>query len=150
MEITLATEYAIRAMLYLAKQPTESITRTSEISKEGEIPLPFLQKIIGLLSKAKLVIPVRGIKGGIKLGKPPLEITLLEIIETVEGRIYFNKCFYEPDFCNKTSWCPVHKVWSEAQKLVRDHLKKSSLLYLANQEGLNICGDNNLNKFLTN
>ncbi len=139
MQITLACEYAIRAMLYLANKESEILVQTKDIATFGEIPKPFLQKILNKLAKSSLIIAVRGINGGVKLSKPSKDISLLEIIEAIEGRIFFNQCFFEPDFCHRTNWCSVHAVWSEAQNTVRKILKSKSLEYLVDINNKNSC-----------
>ena len=139
MQITLACEYAIRAMLYLANKESKDLVQTKDIATFGEIPKPFLQKILNKLAKSSLIIAVRGINGGVKLSKPAKDISLLEIIEAIEGRIFFNQCFFEPDFCHRTNWCSVHAVWSEAQNTVRKILKSKSLEYLVDINNKNSC-----------
>jgi len=139
MQITLACEYAIRAMLYLANQPKDKLIQTKDIAQFGEIPKPFLQKILNKLTKSNLINSIRGINGGVKLSKDAKEISLLEIIEAIEGKIFFNQCFFEPDFCHRTSWCAVHSVWSEAQSMVRKLLKSKSLEYLVDINNKNSC-----------
>jgi Rrf2 family protein len=139
MQITLACEYAIRAMLYLANKESKDLVQTKDIATFGEIPKPFLQKILNKLAKSSLIIAVRGINGGVKLSKPSKDISLLEIIEAIEGRIFFNQCFFEPDFCHRTNWCSVHAVWSEAQNTVRKILKSKSLEYLVDINNKNSC-----------
>ncbi|MFH0736006.1 MAG: Rrf2 family transcriptional regulator [bacterium] len=130
MQITIAGEYAIRAMLFLAEQPFGKIFQTSQIALEAEIPKPFLRKILSILTKAELVESTRGIGGGIKLTKSATEINLLEIVEAIDGKILFNKCFFEPNFCHRTNWCSVHAVWSEAQNLVQNLLQSKTLYNL--------------------
>ncbi len=139
MQISLACEYAIRAMLYLAGKEDNKLVQIKEVAEFAEIPKPFLHKIINKLTKSNLIITVRGINGGIKLSKSAKEISLLEIIESIEGKIFFNKCFFEPDFCHRTKWCSVHAVWSEAQNYVRKLLRSKSLEFLAEINNINSC-----------
>lgn len=143
MQITLAGEYAIRAMLLLATKPFGTIFQTAAIAEEGDIPKPFLRKILSTLTKAGLIESIRGIKGGIRLLKSAQEISLLQIVEVIDGKIFFNKCFFEPNFCHRTNWCAVHAVWSEAQTEVRRILSQKSLEDLVNLNKLNICKVNN-------
>ncbi|HPN38144.1 MAG TPA: Rrf2 family transcriptional regulator [Melioribacteraceae bacterium] len=139
MQITLACEYAIRAMLFLANQPNDKLIPTKDIAEFGDIPKPFLQKILNKLTKSNLINSIRGINGGVRLSKDANDICLLEIIEAIEGKIFFNQCFFEPDFCHRTNWCAVHTVWSEAQNMVRSHLKSKSLKYLVDINNKNSC-----------
>lgn len=145
MQISSACEYAIRAMLYLASSKDNKIVQIKEVAEFAEIPKPFLHKIINKLTKSNLITTIRGINGGVKLAKSAKEISLLEIIEAIEGKIFFNKCFFEPDFCHRTKWCSVHSVWSEAQTYVRKLLKSKSLELLAEINDINSCKVINFN-----
>ncbi len=127
MQITIAGEYAVRAMLFIAEKPFGLLFQTSQIANDAQIPKPFLRKILSTLTKAGLIESIRGIGGGVKLLRPAEEISLLEIIEAIDGQIFFNKCFFEPDFCHRTNWCAIHAVWSEAQNLVRNLLQSKTL-----------------------
>ena len=133
MQLTLTGEYAIRAMIHLASGKDDSIYRISEISDINNIPEKFLRKIIPQLSTAGLIQSQRGIGGGIKLGKPALEITPLEIIEAVEGEMALNKCLIDRAFCSDERWCTVHTLWCQAQKKLRETLSSKSIAELASE-----------------
>lgn len=143
MQITIAGEYAIRAMLFLATKQFGALFQTAAIAEEGDIPKPFLRKILSTLTKAGLIESIRGIKGGVRLLKPANEISLLQIIEAIDGKLFFNKCFFEPNFCHRTNWCAVHAVWSEAQTEVKRILGGKSLEDLVKINKLNMCKVNN-------
>jgi Rrf2 family protein len=131
MQLTLTGEYAIRAMIYLVEIRDESVSKISVISAENNIPEKFLRKIIAQLSIAGLVISQRGIGGGIRLGKPAASITLLEIIEAVEGELALNKCLIDKEFCTNQRWCAVHSLWCETQLKLKEILASKSIEQLA-------------------
>lgn len=131
MQLTLTGEYAIRAMIHLASGKNESIFHISEISDINNIPEKFLRKIIPQLSSAGLIQTQRGIGGGIKLRRPALEITPLQIIEAVEGKMALNKCLIDKAFCSDERWCTVHTLWCDAQKKLRIILASKSIAELA-------------------
>ena len=133
MQLTLTGEYAIRAMIHLASGKDDSIFQIAEISNVNNIPEKFLRKIIPQLSFAGLIQSQRGIGGGIKLGKPALNITPLEIIEAVEGKMALNKCLIDKAFCSNDRWCTVHTLWCEAQKKLREILSSKSIEELAKE-----------------
>jgi Rrf2 family protein len=124
-------EYAIRAMLHLAAENSNKNVQIVDISKKWDIPENFLRKIIPLLSKAGLVITIRGNRGGIRLGKTSDQISTLDVIEAVEGEIFLNKCLFSDDFCNRSDWCSVHEVWEEAQKKLKEVLGSKSIAQLS-------------------
>ncbi len=132
MQLSRAGEYGVRSMLHLAAHEGKNICRISEISKTWNIPESFLRKILNNLVKARLIISSRGVNGGLALGKPAKDITLLDIVEAIEGKIYFNQCLVGPEFCEDRTWCPVHVVWREAQEAFSEILKRKSLADLVN------------------
>ena len=123
-------EYAIRAMLHLAGEDTSKNVQIQDISKKWEIPENFLRKIIPLLAKAGLIMSVRGSGGGIKLAKSSEKITVLNVIEAVEGKIFLNKCLFSDDICNRSDWCSMHEVWEEAQESLKKVLNDKSISQL--------------------
>ena len=115
MQITRQADYALRAMLFLARLETDKRAATSQIAKEMEIPASFLAKIISQLSIAGLIHTSRGARGGVKLLHPPSEISLLDVVEAIDGPITMNECTQDPSACAFGDNCPLHEVWCEAQ-----------------------------------
>ncbi|MCK5029339.1 MAG: Rrf2 family transcriptional regulator [Bacteroidales bacterium] len=105
-------KYAIRAVIYLALHGTEKKIGIKEISKELEIPTPFLGKILQQLAKNKMLLSTKGPNGGFLLAKPAKEITLLNIIEIIDGLDLFNECLIGMSTCSanahKNVQCPTH------------------------------------------
>lgn len=119
MQITRQADYAVRAVLHLARNG-EQRTATSSIAEEQRIPPSFLAKIISQLSIAGLLHTSRGARGGVTLARNPHEITLLEVIEAIDGPIQLNECVGDTGSCSFDENCPLRPVWCEAQEdLVR-------------------------------
>lgn len=123
MVITREADYAIRCVLYLSENEGQ-ISMVEGIAREMHIPRSFLAKILQKLTRASLVKSFRGVKGGFQLAKHPSEITLLDVVEAVEGEVAMNKCALDRDLCDRSSECPIHPVWVEIKKDVRKMLKK--------------------------
>jgi Rrf2 family protein len=115
MQITRQADYAIRAVLYLAQLEAGGRTSTAQIAREQKIPPTFLAKIIAQLSVAGIVHATRGAHGGVTLARPADEISLLEIVETIDGPVLLNECVADPQVCPMSDGCPIQKVWCEAQ-----------------------------------
>ncbi len=121
VEITRQTDYAVRTMAYLAGLPLGRRVATAIISEEEQIPRPFLTKVISRLATAGLVVTSRGMGGGVSLARPPDEITLLNVIEAVEGPIMLSHCLLRSGTCEHEPRCAAHDVWSDIQdRFVRD------------------------------
>lgn len=115
MEISRRTDYGVRVILDLATLPQNERASTQQIAERQNIPSPFLAKIISQLSLAGLVTTYRGAGGGVTLAHAASEISLLQVIEALEGPIQLNRCVIEPDACPRSKHCPVHRIWSKAQ-----------------------------------
>jgi Rrf2 family protein len=85
MKISRSTGYALLAVGYIAKHQKEKIILSQSISKEYNIPLEYLLKILQQLVRANVLHSKRGPRGGFSLARPPKKITLLQVIEAVEG-----------------------------------------------------------------
>lgn len=114
--ITRATEYAIRAILYMSRQPAGEIVYKKDICKAQGITPAFLTKILQPLIKDGIVGSQRGVGGGFYLARSPDEITLLDIIKSQEGPVYLNQCLIEDDACEREFFCPVHGAWAQIRK----------------------------------
>lgn len=121
MKISPAAELAVRGMAVLAKEYGKGPTPLLNICSARDLPKEYLTKIFGLLTKGNLVTPIRGKNGGYKLARDPSQITLLEIVEAVEGPIVVNLCQHTPPRCDQGD-CPFRPVWEDLQKTIRSKL----------------------------
>ncbi len=120
MQFTKAEEYGIFGIMYLASQPPGRITPLSEISENQRVPEKFLAKIFQSLSRSGLIRSHRGVKGGFTLGRPAGEITIKEVVESIQGPYYISKCLTEPADGQSPSMLALRKLLEEAQgKLLR-------------------------------
>jgi len=127
MQLSRAGEYAVRAMLHLAAMENKGVSQIPAISKIWDVPESFLRKILNSLVKAQLVVSMRGAGGGFRLARAASDITLLDIFEAIEGKVYLNQCLVGPGSCQNRAWCPVHDVWREAQRSFTGVLSRKSL-----------------------
>jgi Rrf2 family protein len=125
MQITRQADYAVRAVLHLAQIKNGDRAATSIVAKEQRIPPSFLAKIISQLSIAGLLHTSRGARGGVTLARAPGEITLLEVIEAIDGPIQLNECVGDDGICTFDKECPVKSVWCEAQTELVSRLKQT-------------------------
>jgi Rrf2 family protein len=127
MQITRREEYGLRGLVFLAQQPGEKVCLVSEISRVQKIPEKFLAKIFQRLSKAGLLRSIRGSKGGFSLRKPAAEITMLEVIETLEGPIAINRCLLRKGECDEEEGCPLYDIWEETQQNLLKVLDRTTI-----------------------
>jgi Rrf2 family protein len=96
---------------------------TSTVAKEQNIPPSFLAKIISQLSIAGLLHTSRGARGGVTLARDPRDITLLEVVEAIDGPIQLNECVGSDGACTFDENCPIKPVWCDAQQELVNRLK---------------------------
>ncbi len=130
MQITRQADYAVRAVLYLARLDNTERAATSTVAQKQRIPPSFLAKIISQLSIAGLLHTSRGARGGVTLAREPKDITLLEVIEAIDGPIQLNECIGEDASCAFDGECPLRPVWCEAQKELVARLKSTNFQQL--------------------
>jgi Rrf2 family protein len=136
MQITRQADYAVRAVLYLAQLGPERRAATSQIAEDQLIPPSFLAKIVSQLSVAGLLQTSRGARGGVSLARPPEEISVLEVVEAIDGPILLNECVSPNGACTFGSGCPMRSVWCDAQSELVDRLNKTTFDYfLGNGNG---------------
>ena len=126
MQITRQADYAVRAVMYLANVGNSERSATSTIAKEQNIPPSFLAKIISQLSIAGLLHTSRGARGGVTLARDPKDITLLEVVEAIDGPIQLNECVGDSGVCTFEDKCPIKPVWCDAQDELVTRLRKTN------------------------
>lgn len=114
MQITRQADYALRAMLHLSRMEPGKRAATRQIAETQKIPPSFLAKIVSQLSIAGLIHTSRGARGGVLLSRPAAEISLLEVVEAIDGPIALNDCTTSPESCDVDD-CPLHDIWYETQ-----------------------------------
>ena len=92
LRFTSAADYAVRAMIHLACLPEERQVLRDEIAAAENIPSSFMAKILRSLVRGQLLRSARGVNGGFALSRTPDEITLLEIVEAIEGPLNLTDC----------------------------------------------------------
>ena len=131
MQITRQADYAVRAVYHLTKLGSESRAATSQIAEEQHIPPSFLAKIISQLSVAGLLHTSRGARGGVSLARDPQEISLLDVVEAIDGPILLNECVADGADCTFTDDCPIRPIWCEAQQNLVERLQGTSFAKIA-------------------
>ena len=121
-------------MMNLARHSPGQKAMLDEVSRSERIPKSFLAKIFQDLVKAGLVRSVRGAGGGFALVRDPSEISVLEIIEAIEGKIVFQRCKQLKPDCEHAGGCALCGLFEQAQDGVKDVLLRTSLDDLIRQQ----------------
>lgn len=129
MKVTPAAEFAIRGICVLAQHGGQAPMNLAAICEKRDLSKQYLAKIFGTLARAGLVTPVRGKHGGYTLARDPGEITVLDVIEAVEGPIALNFCQHSPPRCDEAD-CAMRPVWAELQEVISQRLGSITLQML--------------------
>lgn len=125
-------KYAIRASIYLAlNEGEEKKIGIKKISDDLDIPTPFLGKILQNLVKSKILSSTKGPHGGFGLARKDSEITLLEIIEVIDGLDIFEECLIGLRSCNEYGHdvipCPMHRKFRPISRQLYDLFKNETI-----------------------
>ena len=123
-------DYATRVLLELAIAPDQKLT-AQEAARRCGIRLPFFRKSVADLVAAGLIFTQPGPSGGLALARDPSEISMLNVIESVEGSVCLNACLLHPDECSRNRVCPAHTFWGRLQLMVIDELQSANLETIA-------------------
>ena len=125
LELTRRSEYAIRAAILLAHDSRMRSSR--EIAAATDVPERFMARILVGLVGSGLIEARIGRTGGYRLARPAAEISLLELVETVEGPSRSTRCVLHPRACDPGQTCAIHPVWASAQSGLIDPLADTTL-----------------------
>ena len=130
MQITRQADYAVRAVMHLANLQSGERASTSSVAREQHIPPSFLAKIISQLSIAGLLHTSRGAHGGVTLARDAKDITLLDVVEAIDGPIRLHDCVVQGGVCGFEAHCPIRSVWCEVQEDVVARLRSTDFAEL--------------------
>ena len=124
--ITRDTDYAVRALYFLAERSSEIIS-VSKLVRNLKIPKPFLRKILQTLNKEGLLKSYKGQGGGFILAIPPEKILLIDLIRIFQGPISLNECIFKKQICPEIKVCNLKKRIDNIEKYVIFQLKSITL-----------------------
>lgn len=130
-QISRRTDYAFRVMIELGLTDDEICLSARELARRTAVSQAFLHKITGDLVKASLVRTYAGPTGGLALARVASSITVLHIVEAVEGPICLNVCQLRPRECPRDLICPAHGYWGRLQNQIVGFMQSTTLAELA-------------------
>jgi Rrf2 family protein len=121
----------MQAVLYLALKNENEMTSIKELTKKLEIPYHFVAKILQDLTRKGILVSHKGPAGGFRLAGPAKDITLLHIVEAIDGLSFMEKCVFGFPSCSDEEQCAVHKEWDEMRKRINKMLATKNILEMA-------------------
>jgi Rrf2 family protein len=123
MRLSRKSDYALRAIRHLSNLPTDRLGSINSISEAESVPREFLAKILKDLTRSGLLVSYQGVTGGYRLSRPPKSITMLDVIEAIDGPVHLNLCTEGRNCgCDQYDTCPMRAFWE-----VQEHRFKSAL-----------------------
>lgn len=128
MKVKRSSAYALHALMYMVRHSTQLPATTSTVAKAEGIPSGYLAKVFQRLVKARFVKAVRGERRGYVFARPPEEISLLELLEAIEGGPLFDDCLLRHCECGGTPRnCRIFSVWVTTTRRIKEALEETTV-----------------------
>ena len=127
MKISTKGRYGLRILIDLAMHDPGKPRMLRDIAQSQQISETYISRLVIDLRRAKLVRSVRGVNGGFHLAKAPEQITLLEVLETMEGPLSVVECVRSPEKCKRQMLCPARNIWARLNDGIRELTRNITL-----------------------
>lgn len=126
LRVTKLTDYATVVLTVLAARPGQVLS-AAELAEHSGLEQPTVSKLLKPLAQAGLVEGLRGVHGGYRLSRDAGAISLIEIVEAMEGPLAMTECSLHDGQCGISSQCGVRSNWRRINDVVADALRAVSL-----------------------
>jgi FeS assembly SUF system regulator len=126
LRVTKLTDYATVVLAALAVAPNR-VHSAAELAERSRLELPTVSKVLKPLAQAGLVTGFRGASGGYRLARAPSQISLIEIVEAIEGPLVMTECSGEHSSCEHEPHCGVQGQWRQINDVIADALRGMTL-----------------------
>lgn len=133
MRLTARSEYGLLALIDLGCRYGDGPVSAREVAERQGIPLKFLEQLLAALRKAGLVSALRGARGGFVLAREPREISVLEVVEALEGPLAPTTCD-GGQLCGRSGVCAAAGVWTKATDALRDVFMSTTVADLSKRQ----------------
>jgi Rrf2 family protein len=131
-------DYGLHLMVALAADKTNQPQSTASLAESLQMPLPFMHQIAHALMQSGLIKATPGPRGGLRLNQSPSDITVLQIVESLEGPIALNPCSDSGQDCNHQDNCATQVLWGDVQQKLVLHLAGTTLEKLASCQDMEL------------
>ncbi|MBI4873128.1 MAG: Rrf2 family transcriptional regulator [Acidobacteria bacterium] len=133
-----SVEYAIRAFIHLATVPPGKYAMVKNIAAQSDIPSHFLAKILQQLARKGFLRSSKGPTGGFSLRKPPGEITMMELVDAIDGLTDYRRCPGGMSECNDDQPCGMHDSWKALRDRIMEYLEHTTIATLADSREMKL------------
>ncbi|MBM4410376.1 MAG: Rrf2 family transcriptional regulator [Chloroflexi bacterium] len=124
-------DYSVRAVIDLARHYGDGRRKAREIATVMDIPVRYLPQLLAPLVRRGLLVATAGPEGGYALARDPASISVLEVIEAVEGPLESPRCVLRGGPCDWDETCPLHETWGRARNALAGELGRTTFAELA-------------------
>jgi Rrf2 family protein len=135
MNVSAKSKYAVRALIELAQLNNDHPIPIADIASRRDIPLQFLEQLFSTLRKAGILNSHRGVRGGFSFNRLPEDVTVLDVVEVLDGSISPAACTSGAS-CEKIENCVMNEVWGEVKSTLEEVLSQHNIADLASRESL--------------
>jgi Rrf2 family protein len=136
MLVPMKVDYGVRLLVYLAQQPEDAYVATNQIALAQHIPEPYLLHICAELQRAGVIASRRGPQGGHRLARNADEITVSEVVNSLDRSMAPLDCVEEPEECRLSGACSQRELWSDVEKMLMHHLSGIRVGDLARKQAI--------------
>ncbi len=122
MKVSTKGRYGLRILIDIALGSDDKPRMIKQIAQNQQISQKYVSRLVLELKNAGFVKSIRGVHGGYVLAKSPSAISLLDVVEVMEGKISIVDCIMNPDCCNRCDECPARDIWKSANDSMRNAL----------------------------
>ena len=127
MKISTKGRYGLRILMDLALHQSEKPRLIRDIAKSQQISEKYISRLVIALRKGGMIRSVRGVNGGFHLAMKPEDITLLKVIEVMEGPLSIVDCVSAPKCCAQSADCAPREIWCKLNEDIRDLMRRTTL-----------------------
>ena len=140
--VSQTAEYALRAVLHLAREAREAPVRVDDVAAALDVPRNYLSKILHVLARAGVLASTRGPHGGFQLAVPPEALSLADVVGEFDPLESRAGCLLGRDECSDAHPCAAHEQWKEVSRKVKTFFVETTVAELAGREAaLPVPGD---------
>lgn len=121
-----ACEYAIHGLVEMARYPEEEFWRIQDLAQKINVPSSVLAKTFQTLVKEQILYSAKGPGGGFSFALPTKKISLMKIVNIIDGSNLFQNCILGHLECNGNHLCPIHELWESARDIILNNLNQTT------------------------
>ncbi|MCX5770373.1 MAG: Rrf2 family transcriptional regulator [Candidatus Hydrogenedentes bacterium] len=125
--------YVIRALSELAKLPPDAWMGTATLAQKTDAPVNYLGKLLHILAREHVILSQKGVRGGVRLARPPHQISLFEALEPFENFSRWNDCLLGKPTCPDPDPCVLNKKWGPIRERVLHFLQSTTAANLVDE-----------------